>query len=160
MSNELERRSERMVEATTASIDRHATRRSPTRQWRFTRADSFDAAALHDMKSAIAKVALPGEPRWRHAAAGDASAAIGIALGMHSSRTTHQKYDFAMTALAICGLQGSAAACVVLSHMIRRLPGAGRAEARIATSWLARAFEKVLAGCAGTARSARAEVKS
>ncbi len=45
-----------------------------------------------------------------------------------------------MTALVINACNGNATACVVLSNVIRRLPGAGKREARITISWLMRAF--------------------
>jgi hypothetical protein len=51
------------------------------------------------------------------------------------------RFDDAMTAVAVIALEGDAAACLVTSYAIRRLPRAGRAEARLATSWLVRAFE-------------------
>jgi hypothetical protein len=54
------------------------------------------------------------------------------------------RFDLAMTALAISAAEGNAAACLVMSHILRKIPGAGKAEARIATSWLAHAFSEVL----------------
>jgi hypothetical protein len=37
---------------------------APTAWWRCVRADEFDAASMHEMKTAIAKVAMPGAHRW------------------------------------------------------------------------------------------------
>jgi hypothetical protein len=42
-----------------------------------------------------------------------------------------------MTALAIAGLGGSAAACLVMAKLVKQLPGSGEAQARIADSWAA-----------------------
>jgi hypothetical protein len=40
--------------------------------------------------------------------------------------TVDLEHDLAMTALAICALEGGAAACLVLSHVIRWLLSGGR----------------------------------
>ena len=53
-------------------------------------------------------------------------------------------YDLIATALAICAAEGNAAACLVMSHVLRKVPRAGRAEARIATSWLTYPLREVL----------------
>jgi hypothetical protein len=121
-----------------------ASRRSPILWWRSVRAENFHEMALRDMRLAIAKVELFGEPRWREAAAGDAAAAIGIVLSIRLGDSFRMKFDVAMTALVVCAAEGNAAACIVLSNVIRRLPGAGKREARLATSWLVRAFRPVL----------------
>jgi hypothetical protein len=65
------------------------------------------------------------------------------------------RFDLAMTALAICAADGNAAACLVMSHILRKIPGAGKAEARIATSWLTHAFGEVLPRRAEKMASAR-----
>lgn len=117
-----------------------ATGTSPTRWWRSIAAPNFHLMALGAMQAAIEKVEMLGEPRWRGAVAGDAAAAIGMALEMHRRDAFRQKFDLIMTALVICACSGDAAACLVLSNVIRRLPGAGPREARLATSWLMRAF--------------------
>ena len=72
---------------------------------------------------------------------------------MCAEESAEARYDLVMTALAVCAADGNAAAYLVMSHLLRKLPGAGKAEARVATSWLARAFDKVLsrrADAAGT----------
>jgi hypothetical protein len=115
---------------------------APTRWWKSMPSDLRDAASLEQMKAAAAEIPLPGGTRWRRAAAGEAPAAIGIVLEGDRRRMCGRKLDLAMTLLAICALEGNDAACVVLSHAIRRVRDAGPAEARIAMSWLA--FRKVL----------------
>lgn len=121
-----------------------ASRRSSLLWWRCVRAENFHEMALRDMRLSIAKVELFSEPRWQKAVTGDAAAAIGIALSMRPEDSFHQKFDVAMTALVVCAAEGNAAACIVLSNIIRRLPGAGRREVCIAISWLVRAFRPVL----------------
>lgn len=116
---------------------------SPTKWWRGIAAPNFHVMALGAMQAAIEKVEMLGEPRWRDAVAGDAAAAVGMALLFDHQKASPGKLDLVMTALVINACDGNATACVVLSNVIRRLPGAGKREARIATSWLMRAFRPV-----------------
>jgi hypothetical protein len=113
---------------------------SPTRWWRGIAAPNFHVMALGAMQAAIEKVEMLGEPRWRDAVTGDAAAAVGMAILFDRQKATPGKLDLAMTALVICACEGNATACVVLSNIIRRLPNSGGREARVATSWLIRAF--------------------
>ena len=115
-----------------------------TQWWRLTPATAFDLVALIEMRASLSKINMLGEPRWKDAAAGDASASIGVALDMNAGGTVDARFDLVMTALAVCAAGGNAAACLVMSHILRKIPGAGKGEARIATSWLVRAFDKVL----------------
>ncbi|MEH2539235.1 MULTISPECIES: hypothetical protein [unclassified Bradyrhizobium] len=144
MSNELERRPDGVLGAATTTIHRRAMRRPPTAWWRSIGSKGFHKMALWEMRRSIEKVELLGEPRWRDAVAGDAAAAIGIVLSMRPEDSSRQKFDLAMTALVVCACGGSAAACIVLANVIRRLPSAGNAEARIATSWRVRAFRSLV----------------
>lgn len=113
---------------------------SPTGWWRSIAAPNFHSMALGAMKAAVEKVEMLGEPSWRDAVAGDAAAAVGMAILFDRQKATPGKLDLAMTALVICACEGNATACVVLSNIIRRLPNAGNHEARVATSWLMQAF--------------------
>ena len=110
------------------------TRTSPLRWWRTIAPRNVRVPALRVMETALSKVAMLGEARWRDAVAGDAAAAIAIALSARHEETL--KFDLAMTALVVCGRQGSAAACIVLANLIERMPGAGELESDLATSWL------------------------
>lgn len=113
---------------------------SPITWWRSIAAPNFHLMALGAMRAAVEKVEMLGEPRWRAAIAGDATAAIGLALEMHRQDALRERFDLIMTSLVICACAGDAAACLVLSGAIRRLPSAGPREARLATSWLMKAF--------------------
>jgi hypothetical protein len=115
---------------------------SPTEWWRSIAAPNFHLMALGAMKAAIEKVEMLGEPRWRDAVAGDAAAAVGLALLFDPHKVSSGKLDLVMTALVICACEGNATACLVLSRIIRRLPNAGNSEARVATSWLMQAFRR------------------
>jgi hypothetical protein len=121
---------------------RHDPPAPPIAWWRTIRADHFNAATAKLLRNAIANVAILGEPAWREAAEGDAAAAIGLALRLHP-HTSPMIYDLVMTALAACAAEDSGAAGMAMSRVVYQCPGAGRAEARVATSWLVRSFGKI-----------------
>src|SRR4051812_47709201 len=110
---------------------------SPTGWWRSIAAPNFHSIALGAMKAAVEKVEMLGKPSWRVAVARDAAAAVGLAILFDRQKGTPGKIDLVTTALVICARQGSAAACVVLSNIIKRLPNSGQREAGIAAPWLA-----------------------
>jgi hypothetical protein len=112
----------------------------PTGWWRSVAAPNFHPMALGAMKAAVEKVEMLGEPSWRDAVAGDAAAAVGMAILFERQKAVPGKLDLVMTALVICACEGSGSACVVLSNIIKRLPHSTDREARVATSWLVRAF--------------------
>jgi hypothetical protein len=116
---------------------------SPTRWWRSIAAPNFHLMALGAMQAAIEKVEMLSEPRWSRAVAGDAASAVGMALAFDRMQASSGKFDLVMTALVICASEGDATACVVLSNIIRRLPNAGKREARVATSWLMQVFRPI-----------------
>ena len=45
---------------------------------------------------------------------------------MSAEDSAEASYDLVMTAL-VCAAGGNAAACLVMSHILRKLPGAGKA---------------------------------
>jgi hypothetical protein len=117
---------------------------SPLAWWRTMKAETFDATTAVVMREAISTIAIIGEPMWRAAANGDAAAATGLALRLHPDRATPIAFDLVMTAVVACAAEGNAAACLVMSRVVRRRRGAGKREARIATSWLVRTFASAL----------------
>jgi hypothetical protein len=129
---------------TGATKQQHLLRRPATQLWRLAPAAAFDVMALREMRATLSTIAILEEPTWRSAAGGNAAAAIGLALRLNPARSTSIAYDLIVTALAICAAEGNAAACIVMSHILRKLPGAGNAEHRIATSWLVHGFKEVL----------------
>ena len=116
----------------------------PLTWWRTMKAETFDATTAVVLREAISAIAIIGEPMWRAAANGDAAAATGLALRLHPDRATPIAFDLVMTAVAACAAEGNAAACLVMSRVVRRRRGAGKREARIATSWLVRTFASAL----------------
>jgi hypothetical protein len=117
---------------------------APLKWWRNFPAEEFDRSRVTILRTTLSTIAILEEPTWRSAAGGGAAAAIGMALRLNPDRSTSTAYDLIVTALAIGAAEGNAAACLVLAHILRRIPGAGKAEARIATSWLTHAFCEVL----------------
>lgn len=111
------------------------------RRWRSTTADAYDADMCRDLEDALIASSSTAA-RWRGARS--AAAAVGAVMRMAPAGFLDPKLDLAMTALVICAARGNAAACIVASNVIRRVPGAGHAEARVGTSWLVRAFRKAL----------------
>lgn len=107
-------------------------------------ADALRGAEAAEMRAAMAKIELCGEPRWRAAVTGDAAAAIGIVMTMTPRHFGHLRFDLAATALAICAVNGSAAACLVMANLLRRIPDSGPTEAQLATSWLTMAFHPLV----------------
>jgi hypothetical protein len=112
--------------------------------WRTMRADRLDTHSAKALRDALATIAILDEPAWPAAVRGDPSAAIGLALRLNPQRSTETAYDLVMTAVAACAAEGSDAACLVMSHVLRHRPGASRHDARLATGWLVRCFEKTL----------------
>jgi hypothetical protein len=117
--------------------------RTPIEWWRFKHADGFDESVLDDLRRTIGRLDMLGEPRWKSAAGGDAASAIGIVFGMRPEESHRARFDLAMTALVNCAAAGNSSACLVVAHVLRRLPAAGKTEARIATIWLVKAFGKI-----------------
>jgi hypothetical protein len=114
----------------------------PLRWWRTIPADAFDDSTARILREAIAVIAIIDEPTWHAAASGQVAAAVGLALRLNPQRTSAALYDLIMTALLACAAEGDAAACLAMAHALRRSPGAGRSEAKLATSWLVRSFLK------------------
>jgi hypothetical protein len=141
----------------TANKQQRLLQQEPIKWWRTLPADGFDSSRKSVLRATLSTIAILDEPTWRSAAGGSAAAAIGLALRLNPDRSTSTAYDLIVTALAICAAEGNAAACLVMSHILRRIPGAGKAEARLATSWLAQAFSKVLSSRATKPTSAKQE---
>lgn len=103
--------------------------------WRLLPATDLHEDARRAMRSTAAQVEFFDEPRWRAAVAGDAASAIAIVLSMNPKGPFRQKFDLAMTVLAVCACEGSAAASVVVGNVILNLPRAGDKESDLADTW-------------------------
>jgi hypothetical protein len=117
--------------------------RTPMAWWRTMSAKRLGPPSARPLREALTTIAILGEPAWPAAVRGDPSAAIGLALRLNPQWSTDTAYDLVMTAVAACAAEGNDAACLVMSHVLGRRPGATLREARLATGWLVR-FENAL----------------
>ena len=75
---------------------------SVLRFWCLFAPDEFTDARRARVEAFVTKAAIP-DRRWPQAAAGDAAAAIGIALSRQVSVYPDLRFDVAMTAVLFCG---------------------------------------------------------
>ncbi|MBM7486065.1 MULTISPECIES: hypothetical protein [Bradyrhizobium] len=108
--------------------------------WRTKPAEAFDESTAQQLRRTLSTIAILEVPTWRAAAGGDGAAAVGLALRLDPQRVTINGLDLVMTALAACAAEGDAAACLTMSHCMRRFFPTSKREARLATSWLVRTF--------------------
>jgi hypothetical protein len=109
----------------------------PCRLWRMIPADAFDESRRLAVCAYIVEFS-PRDIEWRKAIAGDAACAVRIALRMEIPDEVTYPVDARMSLLLYSALQGSAAAALVLAHLLRRMPLDGPLKNRLATSWLVR----------------------
>jgi hypothetical protein len=113
--------------------------------WRQKNAEQFDDADHAAVRAILAKAVLLHEPNWTEASNGSAADAIALAIAEWPIRTVSSHIDLIMTAVLLAAMMGSAAAAVVLAHVVRQLPGCTKHHKRIAASWLARNLRASLA---------------
>jgi hypothetical protein len=94
----------------------------------------------------------PRDIEWREAIAGDAACAVRIALRMEIPDEVTYPVDARMSLLLYSALNGSAAAALVLAHLLRKMPLAGDMKNRLATSWPVR---NLRVSCSNTVMSPR-----
>lgn len=89
--------------------------------WRTVPSYACGAAELERLRDLLRDVVILDEPRWREAAAGDAAAAIGIAMEIcNPDDGPSSIFDLAMSALFACVLDSDQAAGLVFAHIVRR----------------------------------------
>lgn len=120
--------------------------RAPWALWRTWRAEQFDVADADTLQHLLAKTSLFGQPKWRNAVGGDVSAAVGVAVSFLPVDEVTVQFDIAMTALISYAIEGDAAAAIVVSNILRSLPGRERLHRRIATSWFVSNLAALSAG--------------
>jgi hypothetical protein len=113
--------------------------------WRKKAAEQLDASDLFAIRDLLKKAILLNDPKWPEARNGSAADAIAVAVATWPVRAVTQRTDLVMTALLCAAMEGSAAAAVVLSHVLRQLPDANKRHKRIAASWLAKNLRAALA---------------
>ena len=110
---------------------------APLQWWRTLPPQAFSERRVEALTAVLSRLSIFGEALWPAAAAGDATAAMGVALRLSKGMEQPTAIvNIAATALLRPALAGSPAAVLVLASIIRRLvrgPG-GR---RLAKAWLA-----------------------
>jgi hypothetical protein len=102
--------------------------------WRRFAAETFDDVLKSDVHDCVSRISST-IPEWRNAIRGDAGAAVALALRIKAPAIIGMKLDLAMTVLLRCAFDDAAAA-LVMSHTLRRMPLDPHDRARLATSWL------------------------
>jgi hypothetical protein len=110
---------------------------TPLEWWRTMPADHLgDAQRLH-LRTTMEKISVMNDHRWLSALRGDAAASIAIAIGAMPIEQVTLDVDLAMSALALCALEDSAGAALVLAHVLKRTPLNHPFGKDISASWLA-----------------------
>jgi hypothetical protein len=119
----------------------------PHQLWRTIPADAFDEHRRLQVLGHVGEY-LTTIKEWKEAIAGDAACAVRIALQIHipDDRISYP-VDARMTLLLHCALNGSAAAALVLAHLLRKMPLDNAHKNQLATSWLVRNFRALPAAC-------------
>jgi hypothetical protein len=125
---------QKMLNETAAAL---AEEPYPCRLWRMIPADAFGESSRLAVCTYIVEFS-PRDIEWRKAIAGDAAHAVRIALGMEIPDEVTYPVDARMSLLLYSALNGSAAAALVLAHLLRKMPLDGHIKNRLATSWLVR----------------------
>jgi hypothetical protein len=123
---------QKMLSETAAEL---AMKPQPYELWRTLPAESFDEIRRLEVKCHVG-LFMTNIKEWRDAVAGDAAAAVGIALRMTIPEEISYPADARMTLLVHTALNGSAGAALVLAHMLRQMPIERKLKSRLATSWL------------------------
>jgi hypothetical protein len=100
-------------------------------------ADNYGDAQLLHLRATMAKISVMKDPQWLFALKGDAAASVAIAIGAMPIGKVTLEVDLAMSALALCALEGSAGAALVLAHILRRASLDHPFGKDLSASWLA-----------------------
>lgn len=110
---------------------------TPLEWWRTMPADHFgDAQRLH-LRATMEKICVMNDRQWLSALRGDAAASIAIALGAMPTDQVTLEVDLAMSALALCALEGNDASALVLAQILGRTALDHPFGKDISASWLA-----------------------
>jgi hypothetical protein len=110
---------------------------TPLEWWRTMPANHLgDVQRLH-LSATLEKIWVMKDRQWLSALRGDAAASIAIAIGAMPIDQVTVEVDLAMSALALCALEGSAGAAVVLAHVVKRTALDHPFGKDLSASWLA-----------------------
>jgi hypothetical protein len=125
---------QKMLSQTAAELEK---RPQPHALWRTLRAESFDEVRRLEVICHVG-LFMTNIKEWRDAIAGDAAAAVGIALRMTIPDAITYPVDARMTLLVYTALNGSAGAALVVAHILRQMPIEQKLRSQLAASWLTR----------------------
>jgi hypothetical protein len=109
---------QKMLSETAAAL---AEKPYPCRLWRMIPADAFGEFSRLAVCTYIVKFS-PRDIEWRKAIAGDAAYAVRIAMRMQIPDEVTYPVDARMSLLVYSAVNGSAAAALVLAHLLRKMP--------------------------------------
>lgn len=110
---------------------------TPLEWWRTMPADHLNNVQRLHLRATMKKIFVLKGHHWLSVLEGDAAANVAIAIkAMPIDRITLE-IDLAMSALALCALDGSAGAALVLAHMLRRTALDHPFGKELSASWLA-----------------------
>ena len=107
-------------------------------------ADHLGDAQVSHLRATVAKISVMKDHQWLSALQGDAAASIAVVIGAMPIVQTTLEVDVAMSSLTLSALDGSAAAALVLSHVLRRAPLDHPFGREISVSWLALNLHRTL----------------
>jgi hypothetical protein len=110
----------------------------PKAKWRTLRAEQLKASDVNELDELLSRTAILGRADWHAAVAGDAAAAIGLAVTFLPVHEITPQVDLAMSVLLRRVVGGDAAAAAALSLVLRNLPGRFALHQDISKSWLIR----------------------
>jgi hypothetical protein len=117
---------------------------TPLEWWRTMPADHLNDAQLLYLRTTMKKISMLKSRQWLSALEGDAAASVAIAIkAMPIDRITLE-IDLAMSALALCALDGSAGAALVLAHILRHTALDHPFDKELSVSWLALNLRRAL----------------
>jgi hypothetical protein len=108
-------------------------RKEPLSYWRRIGPDSFDEAMRAKLTKSLRDIS-PTSPKWRRALQGDVATACGLALKLKLPISMGIQTDIAMTLLLRVAVDNAAAA-LVMSHILRRVPLPSEDRARLSALW-------------------------
>jgi len=101
--------------------------------WRTISAEAFDDPTKAEVTRFV-RATTTTIPEWQRAISGDAEAAIGMVMHCKAPSSIGIRVDFPMTVLLASAFEDAAAA-LMLSQKLRRMPLEARLRTKLATSW-------------------------
>jgi hypothetical protein len=110
----------------------------PLNWWRQFSAEELGPRDATQIRRALRRVAIYGEPGWPDAVRGVAAEAIGVAIRVAvKQQSVDEVVDIAMSAVVAAAIDGDPAARDFLAHMLMRRAASDAAAAALAKSWIA-----------------------